>query len=50
MDHGEEVAAELFEARCQSLHVLHAAEETLNDVALGVKPGVVGDRVSETIV
>ena len=49
-DHSENAAAELFDARCQSLHVLNAAEETLDDVALGVKPGVVGDRVSETIV
>ncbi len=47
VDHGEEVAAELFEARCQSSHVLHAAEETLDDVALGVEPGVVGDRVPD---
>ncbi len=46
VDHGEEVAGELFEARCQSSHILHAAEETLDDVALGVEPGVVGDRVS----
>jgi len=45
VDHGEEVLGELFEARCQSPHILHSAEETLDDVALGLERGVVGDRV-----
>ena len=46
VDNGEKVSAELCEARCQSSHALHAAEETLDDVALDVEPGVVGDWVS----
>ena len=42
--HGEEVAAEFFEPCSQSSHVLHGAEETLDDVAHSVEIGVVRDR------
>ncbi len=43
MDHGEEVAAEFFEAGGQSAHVLHGTEEALDDIAHPVEGGVMGD-------
>ena len=43
MDHCEEVPAEFFEARCEPSHVLHGAEETLDDVAHFVETGVMGN-------
>ncbi len=46
MDHGEEVAAEFFEACCEPSHVLHGAEEALDDVAYFVETGVMGDGLS----
>ena len=46
VDHGEEVSGWLFEARCQFPHILHSAQETLDDVALRLERGVVGHRVS----
>jgi hypothetical protein len=46
VDHGEEVSAEFFEACCESSHVFHGAEETLDDVAHFVETGVMGDGFS----
>jgi hypothetical protein len=45
MDHGEEVPAEFFKAGCEPSHVLHGAEETLDDVAHFVETQVMGDRL-----
>ncbi len=44
MDHGEEVPAEFFEPCGQSSHVLHGAEESLDDVAHSVEVDVVRYR------
>ena len=44
MDHGKEVPAEFFEPCGQSSHVLHGAEEALDDVAHPVEIGVVRYR------
>ena len=46
MDHCEEVPAEFFEAGCEPSHVLHGAEETLDDVAHFIETDVMGDRLS----
>ncbi len=44
MDHGQEVPAEFFEPCGQFSHVLHGAEEALDDVAHPVEIGVVRYR------
>ncbi len=44
MDHGKEVPAEFFEPCGQPSHVLHGAEEALDDVAHPVEVGIVRDR------
>ena len=46
MDHCEEIPTEFFEARCEASHVLHGAEEALDDVAHSVETGIVRDRLS----
>ena len=46
MQHGEKVSAEFFESGCQSSHVLHFAEEPLNNIAHGIEICVMRDRVS----
>ena len=44
MQHGQEVPAKFFESCCQPSHVLHSAEEALDDIAHGVESRVMGNR------
>ena len=46
MDHGEEVAAEFFEACCEPSRVFHGAEEALDDGAHFVEGRVMEDGLS----
>lgn len=41
VEHGEEVLRVFLEARCEPSHVFHFAEEAFDDVAHGIKVGVV---------
>lgn len=44
VDHVVEIACCFFEACYEPSHVLHFAEEALNDVAHGIEIGIVRDR------
>jgi hypothetical protein len=44
--HGEEVLGKLFEAGCQPSHILHFAEEPLNDIAHPIEVFIMRDWFS----
>jgi hypothetical protein len=46
VDHSEKIPAEFFEASRQPPHILHGAEEALDDVAHFIGSDVMGDRLS----
>jgi len=44
--HVDEISARFLEPGCEPPHVFHLAEKSFDDIAHGVKPGVMCDRVS----
>lgn len=44
--HGEEVSVEFFEPGCQPSHILHLAEEPLDDISHGIEIYVMWDWLS----
>jgi len=44
VEHGQEIAFQLFVSRCQPPHVFHSAEEPLDQVSHRINAGIMRDR------